>query len=197
MPKLLREKDRLIARLSAFSLAWLMTTGWLLAQSMDQKLDFFESKIRPVLAEHCWSCHSQRANKSNGGLQLDSPQAILSGGDNGPLVSSEDREKSHLLRAIQGGDNEISAMPPTGTALSAQQIHDFQKWIADGAAMPESIQHHLDVGVHWSFRPVQSPTVPKLDNNAWPKTDIDRFLLAKQMDHDLQPSQVYHHPSQP
>jgi hypothetical protein len=157
------------------------------SQSSDQKVEFFEAKIRPVLAEHCWSCHSQRGNKSNGGLQLDSLSAIAAGGDNGPVVLVNDLKNSLLLRAIQGGDDDVPAMPPSGSALSPQQVRDFRRWVTDGAVVPESIASQEAEGGHWAFRPVAIVEVPDV-SNSWPRTDIDRFVLAKQLEYDLKPA---------
>src|SRR5688500_18889096 len=77
------------------------------------QLDFFEAKVRPVLVEHCFGCHSAKAEKLKGGLLLDSREALLKGGDSGAAVVPGEPEKSRLVEAIRYGDQD-TAMPPKG-----------------------------------------------------------------------------------
>jgi hypothetical protein len=72
----------------------------------DEGTDFFEKKVRPVLAEHCYSCHSTGAKKEKGGLRLDTPDAIRKGGESGPVVKAKD-EGSLLLRVVAPAQNEV------------------------------------------------------------------------------------------
>jgi len=130
--------------------------------------DFFESKIRPLLAAHCWECHGPDKQKS--GLRLDSRQAILRGGDTGPAMSVGKPEESPLVEAI-GYDGAVQ-MPPKGK-LSKEEIAALTDWVKRGAPWPE---HRPDVKRQaastanstgssitakdrefWSFRPVRQP----------------------------------------
>src|SRR5262245_57862170 len=93
---------------------------------------FFETKVRPLLAENCYKCHG--AKKQRGGLRLDSRAAILQGGESGPVVVPGHPEKSLLLKAVRHEDPELK-MPPT-QKLSKQQIDSLARWVKSGAAWP-------------------------------------------------------------
>src|SRR5436190_23019387 len=89
--------------------------------------DFFERKIRPVLAEHCYKCHSASAEKLKGNLLLDSREGMLNGGESGkPAVVAGDPEKSRLIEAIRYTNDDLQ-MPPkkAGGKLSEAQIADL------------------------------------------------------------------------
>ncbi len=98
---------------------------------------FFESKIRPVLVQHCYECHSAESGKAKGGLVLDTKQGLRSGGDTGPAVVPGDPAKSLLLTAIKRLDPDLE-MPPKGPPLSPSVIADFAAWIQSGAADPRT-----------------------------------------------------------
>ena len=96
-------------------------------------VEFFEKKVRPVLANNCYNCHSA-FNNSMGGLRVDDRNGLIQGGSRGPAVVPGDPEKSRLILAIrQTGDLK---MPPK-KKLSDEEIADLTKWVADGAAWPE------------------------------------------------------------
>src|SRR5215467_4554728 len=75
------------------------------AESSPEQIEFFESKVRPIFAEHCYTCHSEKAEKLKGGLRLDSPDAILKGGDTAPAVIPGDVEGSLLIKAVRYTDD--------------------------------------------------------------------------------------------
>jgi len=102
---------------------------------------FFEQKIRPVLAEHCYKCHSSKATKLKGGLALDSKERALKGGNTGPAIVPSKPEESLLLKAIRHADPDLE-MPPKEPKLPDQVIADFEKWIKAGAPFPEGPQGH-------------------------------------------------------
>ncbi|MFN7208359.1 MAG: c-type cytochrome domain-containing protein, partial [Planctomycetota bacterium] len=105
------------------------------AKDSQESLTFFESKIRPVLVEQCYSCHSQEAatkGKLKGGLYLDSRDGMLRGGDTGPAISSEHSEESLILKALRYEEYE---MPPSGK-LSANIIEDIERWVAQADIDP-------------------------------------------------------------
>src|SRR4051794_12238475 len=108
--------------------------GLLAATSARADDEFFEKKIRPVLAEHCFSCHSQTAKKLKGHLLLDGRDAMLKGGETGPAIVPGSPEKSLLVKAISYKDVDL-AMPPRGK-LSDSAIADLTTWIKDGAKWP-------------------------------------------------------------
>ncbi|GEP43673.1 PSD1 and planctomycete cytochrome C domain-containing protein [Brevifollis gellanilyticus] len=140
---------------------------------------FFESKIRPVLAEHCYECHSVEAGKSKGGLMLDTKQGIRTGGDNGPAVVPGDTGKSLLLTAIKHSDPDLE-MPPKSPKLPNQIIADLEAWISMGAPDPresaKKVAERAPVDVKsgrqfWSY---QKPKLP-----AGSTDGIDGFIRAK------------------
>lgn len=131
-----------------------------------EQTEFFENKIRPVLAERCYGCHSTESGKDKGGLLLDTRDAILKGGDSGPALVAGDASKSLLLKAIKRQDPE-TAMPPKGKgdALTTDQTADFEAWIKMGAPDPRTgavskavIDSLLEKGkTHWAFQPPKFP----------------------------------------
>ena len=156
-----------------------------------ESLAFFESKIRPVLVEQCYSCHSQEAatkGKLKGGLYLDSKEGLQRGGDTGPALSSEHTEESLILKALRYEEYE---MPPSGK-LSANIIEDFERWVAQGAIDPRRAaepikQKAMDLESgrkFWSLQPLGSI---RPASGAHP---VDAFILAAQGAKDLTPSEM-------
>ena len=154
-----------------------------------EQLAFFEQKIRPVLVEHCYSCHSaeaQQKGKLKGGLFLDTRAALLKGGDTGPAIAPNTPNQSILLTAIRWEDRDIE-MPPK-KKLPPEVIADFEKWLAMGAPDPREgavgkagREINLEEGrKHWAFRPLQAPNPPAVRNTDWARTAVDRFILAQQ-----------------
>src|SRR3954447_26019582 len=97
--------------------------------------DFFEQKIRPLLVENCYKCHSAQAEKVKGGLLLDTAEGLLKGGDSGPVIAAGDPEKSLLIKAVRYTDPELT-MPPKDKKLSPDQIADLEAWVKMGAPDP-------------------------------------------------------------
>ena len=151
-----------------------------------QELEFFEKKIRPLLAEKCFRCHSA-AKKQRGGLMLDSRETILKGGDSGPAVVAKHPEKSLLIKAIHYTDPDFR-MPPN-SKLAAGQIKDLETWVKMGLPWPESTAttkklankkfNLAERAKHWSFQPMKRPEVPTVKNKDWPLSPMDAFILAK------------------
>lgn len=149
-----------------------------------EKLDFFESRIRPVLVEHCYACHSSSAKEVKGGLYVDSRQGLLLGGDSGAAVVPGDSDQSLLLSAMRHDGLE---MPPA-RKLPDHVIADFSVWIEAGAIDPREGEvirkkHEIDPDQgreFWCFQPVQRPAVPE-GVESWAVTDIDRLIAAQQM----------------
>src|ERR1035441_477022 len=96
--------------------------------------DFFENKIRPVLADHCYKCHSTFAEKIKGGLLLDSREALLKGGDDGKAIVPGDPEASLLIKAIRYTDPDLQM--PKDKKLEDGQIADLTAWVKMGAPDP-------------------------------------------------------------
>jgi mono/diheme cytochrome c family protein len=132
-----------------------------------EDVSLFESKIRPILVEHCYECHSSD-KKQKGNLLLDTKEGVLKGGDTGPALVPGDPAGSLLIEAVKWeGDLE---MPPK-KKLSDAQIADLEAWVKSGAPDPRSgprtlskIEQHLeDAKKHWSFLPVVDPKPSSLD----------------------------------
>ena len=149
-------------------------------------IQFFESKVRPVLAENCFSCHGDK--KQRGSLRLDSLAAILEGGDQGPALVPGHPEKSLIAKAITHDDKDFK-MPPT-KKLAREQIADLTNWIKMGAPWPGGTNTAAPVArkgekpitaeerAHWAFQPVKRPALPAVKNRAWIANPIDAFVLA-------------------
>jgi len=161
------------------------------------QLDYFETRVRPVLAEHCYACHG--AEKQKAGLRVDHRAGLLTGGDNGPSLVPGNPEASRLLHVIRYDDVTLQ-MPPRGM-LPATDIQAIQRWIADGAAWPEeaiptagkqSEADHFDLNArraaHWAWQPIQTHTPPPVRDAAWPRGAIDQFLLARLEAEGLRPA---------
>ncbi|HLW76828.1 MAG TPA: DUF1549 domain-containing protein, partial [Bryobacteraceae bacterium] len=156
-------------------------------------IEFFEKKIRPVLVDRCYSCHSTQVKSPRGGLRLDSKEGMRRGGDsNHAAVTPGDLEKSRLLAAIQR--TGVLKMPPDGP-LPDETIADFETWIKMGAPDPRPKEKPLPppydlekAKQFWSFRPVTDPAPPKIADPAWNKTPIDRFMKAKFDEKKLTPA---------
>src|SRR6185369_4180989 len=97
--------------------------------------EFFEKKIRPVLAEHCYKCHGPRSQKLKGGLREDSRATLLQGGETGPAIVPGKPEASLLIAAISHRNRNL-AMPLKKPKLPDAVVGDFERWIRDGAVWP-------------------------------------------------------------
>src|SRR6185295_6488186 len=148
-------------------------------------IEFFEKKIRPVLADKCYSCHSSELRKTKGGLRLDTKEGMLKGGESGAaLVIAGDPDHSLLIKAIRAGKDDELKMPPKGPPLPPEVVADFVAWVKRGAPDPRSapvakLFDYSKAREHWSFRPPQEPKIPAVSNKSWLKSPIDAFVLAK------------------
>jgi len=150
------------------------------------QLEFFESKIRPILAENCYKCHNAEKGKSKGGLTLDTKGGAYKGGDTGAAVVPKDLEKSLLYKALLSEDKDVQ-MPPRSSAekLSDDKIKDIAKWIEMGAPFPAKAAGAKLTGLtdaarsHWAYQPVKKAATPINKNQQWCRTPIDAFILQK------------------
>jgi len=147
--------------------------GLALAQN---DVQFFERKIRPVLAAHCWSCHSTKAKISFASLRLDTKP-------DSAIVVPGHPEASRLFQALLYKGS--TKMPPTGM-LPAAVIEDFRSWISAGAAWPDEVPLAVAVGGtkktnpdHWAWKRLHRPAVPAVKNEPWARDEMDRFVLAR------------------
>lgn len=141
----------------------------------------FESKIRPVLVQHCYQCHSSDSDQVGGKLLLDSRHGLLAAGESGPVIDVDDPESSLLVQAMR---YEGTEMPPDGQ-LSPAIVNDFLKWIELGAHDPRegetSRQDEPSTAREslWSFSPRNVSAIPSVARSDWPNDSIDHFVLAE------------------
>lgn len=151
-----------------------------------QQIEFFETNIRPVIFGACAECH---VDDDKGGLSLASRASMLKGGDNGPAIVPGDPGKSRLMRMIRHEDG-VKPMPKGEDKLSPAVIAAFEQWIAQGAPWPtpktaapaaaaKVMEITADQRAWWSFKPLTKAAPPAVTKSDWPKTDVDRFVLAR------------------
>lgn len=154
-------------------------------------LAFFESRIRPVLVEHCQKCHSEQAKakgKLRGGLLLDSRLGWAKGGDSGNAITPGQPDASPLLASLTH-EGEVK-MPPAGK-LAANQIADLREWVRRGAPDPRGDKKKEGSKLAekpWWTAPRKDPPIPMVNDSAWPSGEIDRFVLARLEAKGLKPS---------
>jgi hypothetical protein len=161
------------------------------AQSDDE---FFESRIRPLLAERCLNCHSADKGKTHGGLALDTKSGWEKGGESGTAIIPGDADRSLLIQAVRYG-NDGPQMPPddAGGKLSDAEIDLLKQWVQRGAHDPRTGMAKRggmteeQLRSWWSFQPLQPGLVPELDNPAG-RNEIDRFILARLASERLGPA---------
>ena len=159
-----------------------------------EQVEFFEKEVRPLLVRRCYSCHSSQAKSVRGGLLLDSRQGWQLGGDSGTAIRPGKPAESMLIDAVRYRGLE---MPPSGR-LPEAEILVLEKWISLGAPDPrtgqlenaetsESNRAPQHGTTHWSFQPIRQVTPPPVMDQSWPRTDVDRFVLARLESAGLQP----------
>jgi hypothetical protein len=148
------------------------------------QVEFFETHIRPVLAEQCYGCHSEKAEKVKGSLKLDTPAAIMRGGSSGPIFVPGNPDHSLLIKAVRYSDPDLQ-MPPKDKKLPSEIIADFESWVRMGAPMPESVSGlaartpvEEARSRHWAFQAVNKPSPPEVKDTRWVRTPVDQFILA-------------------
>jgi hypothetical protein len=178
----------LVLFLAAFQLATAQTAP-------ADSADYFETKVRPILANNCYSCHT---NSSLGGLRLDSLDSMMRGGKRGAAIVPGDPEKSLMIQALKQTVADGLKMP-MGGKLKDSEIETLAAWIKAGAVWPKS-----DIPVaaadnkakyviaperrnFWSFQPLKSSQLPDVKDKTWAKTPIDRFVLARLEQEGLKP----------
>ena len=149
------------------------------ADPTPQQIEFFESRIRPVLVASCYPCHGPATAAPMGALRVDSRDMLLRGGKSGSAIDPGNPEASRLYRAVNY--HEALKMPPTGK-LTEAQIADIAAWIKMGApeALPGAKAASRDF---WAFQPVRRPglpaMLPSVKRNDWAQSPADAFVLSK------------------
>ena len=161
-----------------------------------EAIAFFENKVRPLLIEHCYACHSVDED-INGGLSLDSRHGWASGGDSGPVIVPGRPDESLLMTAVRYEDVDYE-MPPDGK-LKQSDIAILQRWIAMGAPDPRmdtpvtkppsgSSTTAIAAEQLWSFQPITEPALPRVADPAWAGEPIDAFVRARLDEAGLPPA---------
>lgn len=155
-------------------------------------VEWFEKRIRPVLAKHCYECHSADSKELGGKLRLDFREGLLTGGELGAAVVPGKPEQSRLLSALRYEDLE---MPPDGR-LPASVIEDFERWIQIGLPDPRkrpdappqtaTPEHQLSGADLWSIQPLSAKPPPDAGAD-WALNEIDRFIAARHQTAGLTP----------
>ncbi|MCS6849902.1 MAG: DUF1553 domain-containing protein [Gemmataceae bacterium] len=177
----------------ALTLLWLPLTPAADGAPTTEQLRFFESKVRPILVEHCHQCHGPQ--KQRGGLRLDTRAGLLQGGDGGAVIVPGKPEQSRLIDAVRHGSLQ---MPPGGK-LKEADIEALTTWVRMGAPWPtESQQTSVarrtrsqitdEDRAWWAFRPVRPVAVPPVADNGWCRNEIDRFILHRLQAEGLSPA---------
>ena len=167
------------------------------AEPTAEQLEFFESKVRPILVERCYECHSAKLEEPKGGLKVDSRSALLAGGETGPAIVPGKPKESLLIDAINYGD--VYQMPPK-SRMPADEIAILTKWVEQGAPWPKEADPAAAGAVakafdlkqrkadHWCWQPIQNPPLPTVRDAGWAKQDLDRFILARLEAENLSPA---------
>ena len=184
---------------TAIALGLMLVTTPMVVSAGPPDTDFFESRIRPVLIDKCYSCHSASAKRIKGGLRLDTRETMRKGGETGPAVVPGNPEESLILRALAHTE-DFAKMPPE-EKLPLAVIADFRRWVEMGAPDPRVSSREPmapadqrkaagnEESPWWSLRPVSCPEVPLSTGAeaAWVRTPIDEFIIAKLREKDLKP----------
>jgi cytochrome c553 len=159
-----------------------------------EQTQFFETKVRPILTDRCYKCHSIEQAKTKGGLTLDTRDGWMKGGENGAVIVPGNSDESKLIKAIKYEDPDLQ-MPPKGEKLSDQEIASLSEWIKMGAPDPRISNSggkltglNDKARAHWAYQPVQDPPVPDVKDKAWVRTPVDNFILAKLEAENIKPS---------
>jgi hypothetical protein len=170
------------------ALGALVFSGWgqVAAQEMAPTPEwsaFFESRIRPILVERCYECHSSQAKSLESNYSLETRESLIKGGDRGPAVVPGKPEESPLVAAVRRSDPDFQ-MPPD-EPLSAEEVADLEAWVAMGAPDPRTgaavVRRRLtpaEARETWPYSPLARPPIPEVSNPAWARSSIDRFILA-------------------
>ena len=156
--------------------------GLLSASAAADEVIDFETRIRPMLVQHCSRCHG--ANIRKGGLRLDAGHSAFKGSDNGPVVLPGNAGQSELVSRVASTDPDFR-MPPNGQSLDLNEIALLTEWIDAGAHWPETEYDRAamhDRGIdHWAWQPLQDVSPPKVSaqHDSTIRNDVDRFILAK------------------
>ena len=183
---------------SVLGACWAATGAPLKAQTDEaSQFEFFERRVRPLLAKHCFACHGSAIDTPQGDLRLDQRAGLLKGGNRGPAIVPHQPDESLLIQAVRGDSFQ---MPPGGK-LREREVADLVEWVRLGAPWPgaqaaaspalsesdEPDWEKIRAG-HWAWKPVRRPERPKVSAESWVQNPIDSFVLAKLESAGLKPA---------
>ena len=152
-----------------------------------EQIEFFEKRIRPLLEDHCYECHSADSKKIKGGLKLDSREGWAKGGESGPAIVPGKPDDSLLIRGVRYWDKDFQ-MPPKHP-LPPERVKDLIEWVKLGAPDPReggspaakaaSKIDYKQGRKHWAFQPVRTVRRPRVKHASWPRNEVDFFTLAR------------------
>jgi len=180
-----------LPRLGAPGLALLMGLISVTGSDSADGVEFFETRIRPLLIERCYECHSPE-RKVKGGLRLDTREGWAAGGDTGPAIVPGEPEKSLLITAVRYLDPEFQ-MPPKHR-LTPSEVAALEAWVKMGAPDPRVsgpapvVSAPASPTKHWSYQALTEPKLPAVRDAAWPRVSADHFLLSKMEERGLHPA---------
>ena len=153
-------------------------------------IEFFETRVRPVLATNCYGCHGPE--KQFNSLRLDSRAAMMRGGMRGPVLVSGKPEDSLLIQAVRHEGLQM----PLGGRLEESQIAALEEWIRRGAPWPVSPavatgneQYKKLAREHWAFQPVKKAPLPKVAEAKWSRNPVDSFVYRALKKAGLSPAE--------
>jgi mono/diheme cytochrome c family protein len=166
--------------------SWGLVLGTILGMTAAAPDDaLFRDQVAPVLEKRCVGCHNETTAK--GKLSLATRDAMKAGGASGPALVPGKPDESLILDMIAGDPPE---MPKKGAPLTAAQVASLRRWVERGAAWPDGLtlrDRRLEGETWWAFEPLARPSVPTVKNEAWVRTPIDAFILAKLVEKGLKP----------
>jgi len=187
-----RPRNRTISPIASGLLG--LTILCVVAPSAIRADDFFESRIRPLLINHCIECHG--AKKQESGLRLDSREGWIRGGDSGTAIVPGDPENSLLIKAVNDS-GDVAPMPPDENKLTPAQIADLVTWVKQGAVDPRvqvsengPSSNAMDLEAakqFWSFQALSKPSPPEVNDARWMANPVDAFVRSELEKHELAP----------
>ena len=194
------KKKRVVHTVAGVILSALLGMTMLTAVAHDHIADasgeeFFEKHIRPVLVAECYECHSGNVAANQTGLRVDLAVGLVTGGGSGPSIVKGKPEESLLIKAFK---YESALRMPPGGKLPDETIARFEEWIRMGAPDTRTGDADATFGVrnidwssektHWSYQPVQQREIPIVRNEQWPRSNFDRFVLARLEQNEITPA---------
>ncbi len=165
------------------AVAWTSQVGWVQTPTPDQ-IVFFESKVRPVLADNCYSCHGPKMQMA--GLRLDTLAGLQKGSDKGAAIVPGEPDKSPLIQAIR---HTGPIKMPMAKKLRDEEIANMEAWVKMGAPWPRATTAKSESNqTLWSLAPVKKPALPKVKNQAWVRNPVDAFILSQLESKKLSPA---------